>query len=47
MCANSQHEALPTLAHPLKSAYLPLPPDFLFLPLSIALKACYVKKVTK
>ena len=31
--------AILSLARPLKSAYLPLPDDFLFLPLSIALKA--------
>ena len=34
-----QHAAIHTLTRPLKSAYLPLPRDFLFLPLAIALKA--------
>jgi hypothetical protein len=34
-----QHATIHMLTRPLKSAYLPLPRDFLFLPLAIALKA--------
>jgi hypothetical protein len=34
-----QHAAIHMLTRPLRSAYLPLPRDFLFLPLAIALKA--------